>query len=82
MKTIVTIDSRNQITIPKSVCKKLGICPEDQLTLDVEGDNNPSNGNRQDRVLVLGRSVTAQDEFEQTFSNILNNFIRYPVKGS
>ena len=36
MKTIVTMNSKNQITIPKSARNKLGIHPGDQLILDVE----------------------------------------------
>jgi len=36
MKAVVTLSSKNQITIPKSMCNKLGICPGDQLILDVE----------------------------------------------
>jgi len=39
MKIIVTINSRNQITIPKSARNKLGIGPGDQLILDVEKDS-------------------------------------------
>jgi len=38
MRTIVTTDSKNRITIPKSVRNKLGIGPRDQLILGVEND--------------------------------------------
>jgi AbrB family looped-hinge helix DNA binding protein len=39
MKIIVTMNSKNQIMIPKSACNKLGIDPGDQLILDVERDS-------------------------------------------
>ena len=39
MKTVVTMNSKNQITIPRSACNKLGIGPGDQLILDVEKDS-------------------------------------------
>ena len=37
--TLVTLSSRNQITIPKAARKKLSIGPGDQLILDVEKDS-------------------------------------------
>ncbi len=39
MKAVVTLNSKNQIAIPKSVCKKLAIGPGDQLILEVEKDS-------------------------------------------
>jgi AbrB family looped-hinge helix DNA binding protein len=39
MKIIVTMNSKNQITIPKSARKMLAIGPGDQLILDVEKDS-------------------------------------------
>lgn len=39
MKTIVTMNSKNQITIPKAARNKLAIGPRDQLILDVEKDS-------------------------------------------
>jgi len=39
MKTVVTLSSKNQIAIPKSVRKRLAIGPGDQLILDVEKDS-------------------------------------------
>jgi AbrB family looped-hinge helix DNA binding protein len=39
MKTIVTLNSKNQIAIPKAAHKKLAIGPGDQLILDVEKDS-------------------------------------------
>jgi len=38
MKVVVTLSSKNQITIPKSARKELAIIPGDQLSLDVEKD--------------------------------------------
>jgi AbrB family looped-hinge helix DNA binding protein len=39
MKTVVTMNSKNQITVPKSARNKLGIGPGDQLILDVKKDS-------------------------------------------
>jgi len=39
MKAVVTLSSKNQITIPKSACRKLAIGPGNQLILDVEKDS-------------------------------------------
>ena len=39
MKAVVTLSSKNQITIPKAVRKKLAIGPGDQLILSMEKDS-------------------------------------------
>ena len=39
MKAVVTLSSKNQISIPKAARKKLAIGPGDQLILDVERDS-------------------------------------------
>ena len=39
MKAVVTLSSKNQITIQKVARKKLAIGPGDQLILDVEKDS-------------------------------------------
>ncbi len=39
MKAVVTLNSKNQIAIPKAARKKLAIGPGDQLILDVEKDS-------------------------------------------
>ena len=68
MKSVVTLSSKSQIAIPKSVRQKLAIGPGDQLILNVEKDGlilkpKPKSYSKHLRGLhrTIWRSVEATD---------------------